>query len=143
MRGLAKAAAPCLSTVNSSARQATRVRAGCSGPSLGWVCAQVPAEAAVSFGCCSCSRHLARCRRVPRSPACSKQGLFAHPPRPSEFNTRGYQLFRDLLAVQVSCLPNLHLLFAQFPDRATWQTSAHALSLSCVAACDARLQSSA
>ncbi|KAL4441065.1 hypothetical protein ABPG77_010496 [Micractinium sp. CCAP 211/92] len=30
----------------------------------------------------------------------NKQGMFAHPPRPSQFNTTGYQLFRDLLAVQ-------------------------------------------
>ncbi|KAL4451469.1 hypothetical protein ABPG75_007131 [Micractinium tetrahymenae] len=30
----------------------------------------------------------------------NKQGLFSHPPRLSDFNTSGYQLFRDLMAIQ-------------------------------------------
>lgn len=34
-------------------------------------------------------------------PERSRTGLFAHPPRPSSFNTSGLALFRDLLAVEV------------------------------------------
>ncbi|KAI7838943.1 hypothetical protein COHA_007303 [Chlorella ohadii] len=34
-------------------------------------------------------------------PRLTKRGLFAHPPRPSAFNTTGLELMRDLLAIEV------------------------------------------
>lgn len=50
------------------------------------------------------------CSEDPRR---TKRGLFAHPPRPSSFNTTGMELMRDLLAIEVGvCDPVAQLQLA-------------------------------